>query len=51
MLSARSLDAEIIIIFFSALLKRVQRTKAPVIQDFPTPRNAWICKRLGPCCK
>ena len=49
MLSARSLDAEIIMIFFSGLLNRVHRTKAPVIQDLPTPRNACICKRLGPC--
>lgn len=49
MLSARSLDAEMIIIFFSGLLNRTQRTKAPVIQLLPTPRNAWICKRFGPC--
>ena len=49
MLSARSLEAEMIMIFFSLLLKRVHNTKAPVIQDLPTPRKAWICKRLGPC--
>ena len=40
MLSARSFDAEIIMIFFSGLLKRVHNTKAPVIHDLPTPRNA-----------
>ena len=49
MLSARSLEAEMIMIFFSALLKSVQRTKAPVIQLLPTPRKADICRRLGPC--
>jgi hypothetical protein len=49
MLSARSFEAEMIMIFFSGLLKRVHNTNAPVIQLLPTPRNAWICSRLGPC--
>ena len=47
-LSALSLDAEMIIIFFSLSLNNVHKTKPAVIQDLPTPRNAWICKRLGP---
>ena len=51
MLSARSLDAEMIMIFFSESLNRVQRTNAPVIQDLPIPLKAWICRRLGPCCR
>ena len=49
MLSARSLDAEMIIIFRSGSRKSVHRTKAPVIQLLPTPRKAWIWRRLGPC--
>jgi hypothetical protein len=51
MLSARSLEAEIIMIFFSGSLKSVHNTNAPVIQLLPTPRKAWICSRLGPCCR
>ena len=49
MLSARSFDADIIIIFFSLSLNSVHNTKAPVIQDLPTPRKAWICNLFGPC--
>ena len=46
-----ALDADIIIIFFSESLNSVHKTKAPVIQDLPTPRKAWICNLFGPCCK
>jgi hypothetical protein len=51
MLSARSLDADMIIIFFSGSLKSVHKTKAPVIQDLPTPLKAWICNLFGPFCR
>ena len=50
-LSALSLDADTTMIFLSGLLNSVQRTKAAVIQDLPTPRNAWIWSRFGPCCR
>ena len=48
MLSARSLEAEMIMIFFSLSLNRVHNTNAAVIQLLPTPRNPWICRRFGP---
>ena len=49
--SALSLEAETTITFLSGSLNNVQRTNAAVIQDLPTPRNAWICNLLGPFCK
>ena len=48
-ISASKERADIIIIFFSASLKSVHSTKAPVIQLLPTPRKACTCRRLGPC--
>jgi hypothetical protein len=46
--SARALDAETTKMFLWGSSKSWWQTKAEVIQDLPTPRNAMMQDRLGP---
>jgi hypothetical protein len=47
-LSARVLLADTTTMFSEGFMYSSQTTKADVIQDFPTPRKAWMTRLVGP---